>query len=160
WADDVSTNLCAFAPDGRSVAVQERDSTWSPKADNTIRVIELATGGVRARFRGHRGRLMTLAFSADGTTLASGGVRNTALLWDRGGRADGSPGELAVPEWQTLWEQLGSDDAETAHRAMGAFSRAPGRTVAWVRERLPPIQKPDGEQVARLVGDLDDDRFA
>jgi hypothetical protein len=151
--------LCTFAPDGRSLAVQV-NSPSAPEVENTIRVIELATGGVRARYRGHRGRLMTLAFSADGRALASGGFDNTALLWDLVGQGDVSQGELSARELLALWERLGSDDAQTAHQAMGALTQAQGQTAAWVREHLPRSRKADSEQVARLIGDLDDDQFA
>ena len=32
--------------------------------------------------------------------------------------------------------------------------------MAWVRDHLPPVRPADGQQVARLLRDLDDDKFA
>jgi RNA polymerase sigma factor (sigma-70 family) len=149
--------LCAFAPDGRTVAVQ---TDVSPsEGESTIQVIELATEGVRTRFRGHRAALETLVFAPDGKRLASGSSDNTALLWDLGGEADTPPVELSAKQCQALWDQLGSADAATAHQAMLLFTRAQGQTVAWVREHLLSSQKVDSERVARLIQDLDDDRF-
>ena len=67
---------------------------------------------------------------------------------------------LSAKELQALWEKLGSAEAQAAQQAMGAFSRANEQTVDWIREHLPPSQKVDTEQVARLIQDLDNDRFA
>jgi HEAT repeat protein len=76
------------------------------------------------------------------------------------GQGDTNQGELPAKQLQALWDQLGSADAATAHQAMCLFARAQEQTVAWVREHLPPSQKADPEQVARLLQDLDSDRFA
>jgi RNA polymerase sigma factor (sigma-70 family) len=153
--------LCAFAPDGRTVAVQTDPSpSTEGEGESTIQVIELATGGVRTQFRGHRAMLETLVFAPDGKLLASGSCDNTALLWDLLGQGERSPGALATKELQALWEKLGSADAQPAHQAMGTFTRAQEQAIVWVREHLPPTQKPGSEQVARLLRELDDDRFA
>jgi RNA polymerase sigma factor (sigma-70 family) len=149
--------LCAFAPDGRTIAVQV-NSPLTPEEENTILVIELASGGERVRFRGHRGLLTTLAISADGKTLASGGYDNTALLWDLVSQegSEPGPGGLSAKQLQALWDRLGSD-ARTAHQAMGRLIQAQGLTVAWAREHLPPTA--DSVQVSRLIRDLDDEQF-
>ena len=63
----------AFAPDGRSVA------TALP--DGTIKIWETATWTVRAEFRGHRDRVTSLTFGANGR-LFSGGLDTTVLAWD------------------------------------------------------------------------------
>lgn len=66
-------HVMAITPDGRTVA--------SGGKDGTIRIGDVATGEVRRTLRGdHRG-VNSLAFSADGTTLASGGG-GPLLLWD------------------------------------------------------------------------------
>jgi RNA polymerase sigma factor (sigma-70 family) len=151
--------LCAFAPDDRTVAIQaEPWPSTDEEGESTIQVIELATGGVRAQFRGHRASLETLVYSADATLLASGSSDNTALLWDlMGGREVGRV-ELPAGQMQALWDRLGSADAAAAYQAVCFLAQAPEQTVAWVREHLP--QQADSEQVARLVLALDSDRFA
>jgi WD40 repeat protein len=153
---------CAFAPDGRTIAVQidpppstEEDDE---RGESTIQVIELATGGVRTQFRGHRAKLETLVYSPDAKLLASGSSDNTALLWDLVGHGDMRQGKVSATELQELWAKLGSEKAETAHVAMGVLARASEQTVAWIRTHLPPSL--ESEQVARLIRKLDDDDFA
>jgi RNA polymerase sigma factor (sigma-70 family) len=152
---------CAFAPDGRTVAVQVGPSpSTEEEGESTIQVIELATGGVRTQFRGHRASLETLVYSPDAKLLASGSSDNTAILWDLMSRGDTKRVELPARQMQALWDELGSADAATAYQATCHLARAQEQTVAWVREHLPPSRKPDVEHVARLLRDLDDDRFA
>jgi RNA polymerase sigma factor (sigma-70 family) len=150
-SEEEDDGVCAFSPDGRTIAVRVHGP--GPEAASTIRVIELATGGVRVRFPGHPSLIKHLVFSADGTTLASGSTDNTALLWDLLGGNHGQPG---ARELQALWDQLGGD-AETAHQAMGRLTRAPAQTVAWLRDHLWPVPS---AQVAQLIRDLDDEQFA
>jgi WD40 repeat protein len=147
---------CAFAPDGRSVAVSGRYRE-GPEEKNSIQVIELATGGVRARFRGHGGSLKSLAFSADGRALASGSEDGTALLWDLAGQGE-KQRRLSANELRELWDRLGSN-AAAAHQAMAAFTRAGEQAVAWFREHLPRMERADSVQVARLIRKLNDDSF-
>jgi RNA polymerase sigma factor (sigma-70 family) len=154
-----NAGLCAFAPDGRTVAIQAGPSPSAEEGgESTIQVIELATGGVRTRFRGHRAPLETLAYSPDAQLLASGSSDNTAIIWDLTGAGDGGRVELPANQLQALWDRLAGVDAAAAYQAMCLLARAPGQTVPWAREHLP--RKADAEQVARLVRDLDSDRFA
>jgi WD40 repeat protein len=148
---------CAFTPDGRSVAVPGfYKDVWG--ADSSILLIELATGGVRGHFRGHCGQLTALAFSADGTALASGSADGTALLWDLVGRGERQR-RLSANELSQLWDQLGGD-APAAYQAMAAFTRADGQAVAWIRQHLPRVDRADGAQAARLIQNLDNRSFA
>ena len=52
------------------------------RADNIIRVWNLATGKLRHAFSGHEDQVTSLAFNFDGNLLASGSADNTVRLWD------------------------------------------------------------------------------
>jgi WD40 repeat protein len=68
----------AWSPDGRMLAVGERDK---------IRLWELATLQIRREFAGHEGEIRALAFSPDGRLLASGSADTTVLIWDVWGKS-------------------------------------------------------------------------
>jgi RNA polymerase sigma factor (sigma-70 family) len=145
----------AFAPDGRTLA-------WVGWQDGTVYLGEVATGRVRRQFTGHRGRVGALAFAADGKTLVSGGEDTTALVWDLTGRLAapdtwGKP--LSEEELKVHWTALAGADAAVGFRAVQRLSADPVRAVPYVRERLHAVAAPDPKRLARLLADLDSDRF-
>src|SRR5262249_12874298 len=83
----LSGHLPAFAPDGKTLAIA--------RADGTIRLWDLSTGQTIANLPGHAARpkvgrvgelgaprIVDLAFSPHGRTLASAGDDCTVLLWN------------------------------------------------------------------------------
>jgi WD40 repeat protein len=64
-----------FSPDGQSVAS-------SSSADRIIRFWDLATGKELRQLEGHVGGVTSIAFTADGKTLASASHDGTIRLWD------------------------------------------------------------------------------
>ncbi len=147
----------AFSPDGRALA--------SADADGKITLGELATGGVRRTFVGHRaeqGPILTLAFSPDGRRLASAGEDTTILLWDhwapprKAGRAE----KLTAKELLALWNDLASPDAARAYDAACALAAFPRQAVPLLRRKLSPILPARPGQVARLLAELKSDQFA
>jgi WD40 repeat protein len=63
----------ALSPDGKSLAVS---------ADQSLHVLELATGHKRASFSGHLGPINAIAFAPDGRTVVTASADSTLLVWD------------------------------------------------------------------------------
>jgi RNA polymerase sigma factor (sigma-70 family) len=144
----------AFAPDGRHLAAA-RDTP-------EIHLWDLVALREAGRLRGHQGGVCSLLFTPDGRRLISGSTDTTALTWDvsataRRGAARGTP--LSGPELEALWADLTGPDAAGAFAAIRKLSAAPDQAAALIRERVRPVSPPDPQQLARLVADLESDRF-
>jgi hypothetical protein len=150
-----SVTCLAFSPDGRTLAT----GRCSEKA---ARLWEMATGRERGRLEGHREWVLSLAFSPDGRLLASGGADGVVLAWDATGALTGTParGKLSDADLAALWGRLADADARRGWEAVRELVAASDASVPFLRERLRPVRAADPEKVARLVADLDSDRFA
>ena len=76
-------SLC-WSPDGQTLAsgggyVSEG---CAGVLDTKVRVWDVATGELQRTFTGHADEILSVRFSADGQTLASGSADGTILLWD------------------------------------------------------------------------------
>ncbi len=144
----------AFSPDGRTLA-------WGGPRDSLVRLGEVATGQERHRFEGHRGRVESVAFSADGRFLISGADDTTALVWDLTAlpaeKQDHIP--LSRDDLKVCWEELGSQDAMRAFVAQRRLIPDPAGTVPYLGGLLKPVTL-DRRRMASLIADLDSDRFA
>jgi WD40 repeat protein len=72
--DFTAQSFAAFAPDGSRVALL-------PEA-SAVRVLDLASEQAVVEWKGNQGTIGSVAFSADGKTLATGGSDGTILIWD------------------------------------------------------------------------------
>ncbi len=70
WSD---VEVLAFAPDGKTIA--------AATPEGPIEIRDAATGQVRGQITDPGGRVMALAFGADGR-LFSGSLDTTVLAWD------------------------------------------------------------------------------
>jgi WD40 repeat protein len=147
-----------FAPDGRSAATEE---------GGILRVWEVATRQERFYFRSPVVTpslfARTLAYAPDGHTLAQGGKDCAVILWDvtgLGEKGRPKPADLSPEALRALWDELAGADAAAAYRAMVRLEAGTRLSVPFLRERLRPIPPVDAGTLARLVHDLDSDRFA
>ncbi len=147
----------AFSPDDRTLAC-------AYGREGAIRLWESATGQERRKFEGHRQTIRCLAFSSDGTLLATGADDNTALVWDVTGRLDNGPvgqSDLSDGVLHSLWGDLAAKDAAVAYRAMCRLL-AGRQIVPFLRrqvEPLAPLDAPQREQMKRWIADLDHAEF-
>jgi WD40 repeat protein len=160
-----ATIALSFSPDGKILAAAEVVS-GSPAGDETadqdgIRLWELVSGQEVCRIEGCQNGVWSLAFDPGGRTLASGGGDSTILLWDLTGRIkDGRlpPSRPTVDDLDRLWADLGGP-APKAYPAIWTLVAAPRLAVPFLKERLGPVTAADPARVARLIADLDSDRF-
>src|SRR5439155_27014860 len=85
----------AFSAGGRLLASSD---------GQVVHLWEVATGKEIRTFRGHRGEIRSLAFSANGRRLASASTDSTVLIWDL--RVAPSAGDPTVAAY---WQDLKSD---------------------------------------------------
>jgi RNA polymerase sigma factor (sigma-70 family) len=141
-----------FSPDGKTLA-------WGTmQGYREVRLWDVRAGQVRRTLLGHDGWARTLAYSPDGSLLLTAGPDGAALVWDvhgsGGPRRDAAPAELA--DW---WGALAGADAAGAYTAMTSLRDAGPAAVALIRDRLPPMARPDPKTVAALVARLGSDSF-
>jgi hypothetical protein len=144
-----------FSPDGKSLA-------WSGWSEGTVYLGEIATGGQRRHFAGHRGSVSALAFSPDGKMLISGSQDTTSLVWDLTGRLASSKKNdkpLSADDLKRLWDTLAAEDAATGFRAIQALAADPERSVDYLRSRMAPVPLVDEDRSKRLIADLESDQF-
>jgi RNA polymerase sigma factor (sigma-70 family) len=148
-------SVLTFSPDGRTLA-------WATYRDPALRLLEVASGKERHVLDGHLGEPDSVAFSADGTTLVSGGTDTTALVWDLTGRQSGavaskppSPAEL-----DACWAALAGEDAPSAYAAIRTLAAWSAEALPYLERRLRPVERPGGQRLAALIADLNSDQFA
>ena len=66
----------AYSPDGATIVGMGGSS------GRTVRLWDVATGRIRKTFMGHSNRINSIAFSPDGTTIASGDDYGALFLWN------------------------------------------------------------------------------
>jgi WD40 repeat protein len=143
----------AFAPDGKTLA--------SANYDSTVRLFEAATGQQLRVLRGHAHSVADVAFSPDGKTLASASADQTVRLWDaatgalrnpRPGRDGGTAAVLISPDARRA-VTAGSD------RTVRIWDLTAGHEVLVLRAFKSAVQSvalsPRGDLLALGLGDGD-----
>ena len=148
WAWD--SRESAISPDGQLFAGRHGDggiAIWEKRSRKQIHILAKGAGEVNQ-----------LAFSSDGTLLATAGDPDS-LLWDLTGLLDADTHtlpklELSNNEKETLWEALGGDDGGEAQHAAWRFAAGGADSIAFLNRRLHPAFAPDTDRVAALHATL------
>jgi RNA polymerase sigma factor (sigma-70 family) len=138
----------AFAPDGKTLA-------WA--GDNVFAVHDAATGEERLRREGFGDTVLSLAFSPDGSRLATGLSNATVLVWDV--RAGGPIPPASAKDLARHWEALAGEDAGRAYRAIRAMAASPGAAAGVLGARLRPCEAVDSARLRTLIEALESKRF-
>jgi WD40 repeat protein len=149
-----------FSPDGRFLA-----AGTDPEAPVTL--WDLATGKIVGRLRIDLRWVQSLAFSPDGSRLAVAGISPAVLLCDVaelcGKKKMEEIARISVPsaeELEGLWAELSGAEGAGAYRAIRRLGLSGPRGAAFLKARLKSSKSPDERRIARLIADLDDDKFA
>jgi RNA polymerase sigma factor (sigma-70 family) len=155
------TATVAFSPSGKLLA--------SGRLSGQVVLWEVLTGQEIGRVAAHqplRYGTYAVSFTADGRRLVSGGEDGFVRLWavrGLGQKPRARPGELAAPDLEALWDDLGAADASRGYQAVWALAAAPRQALPLCRDRLlPPPSASDPElprRIARLIADLDANQF-
>jgi hypothetical protein len=152
--------LC-FSPDGRWLAWG--GGTLDDDEAEVVHLWDVWRGEKVRPLTGHDTSVSGLAFAPDGRTLASCSWDTTVLIWDIAGVAARQPRPAARLDKDALaaaWNDLASDDAKAAYRAVRLLAATPAQSVPLFREQLratPPASK---KQIERWIAGLDGDTFA
>jgi len=154
--------LCiAWSPDGESLAIGSgigtaigNGSSLVDTSDFSVRVLEASSGEETCKLKGHEGRVHCLAWSPDGTRIATCSADKTIRLWDltRGTEVDklvGHKDAVRSVAWSPdgkrlvsgsedtllkIWDVSSSSEPQTLKGHLGGV-----RSVAW---------SPDGKIIA------------
>jgi WD40 repeat protein len=153
----------AFSPSGRFLASSQIQSRLVPTGEDVNRVYlwDLVSGQVALQIDRKEKTIWSLAFSANGRILASGGGDSTILLWDMTGRLKNGqllPANLSNHDLKQLWNDLGGQ-ATSAYPAIWTLAADPAQALPFLAKRLQPVANADAKQINRWIGDLESNDF-
>jgi WD40 repeat protein len=96
-----------------------------------------------------------VAFSPDGSQLATGGRDQDILIWDVPNNP--SPKNAKAPsaaQFNAWWTALGGN-AQDAYTAMGQMIETPEFTVDLLKKKISPVQAGEPNSVLKLIAQLD-----
>ena len=82
-----------------------------------------------------------------------------ALLVAAVSQNDSATGSRTQGQFENLWTELGSADQAKARQAASALVAQGATTVSFLEKRLRPVDVPDAGHLARLINDLDSNRY-
>jgi hypothetical protein len=82
-----------------------------------------------------------------------------ALLVAAVSQNDSATGSRTQGQFENLWTELGSADQVKARQAASALVAQSATTVSFLEKRLRPVAVPDAGHLARMINDLDSNRY-
>ncbi len=151
-ASETVAAAVASSADGRLLALSKQSAESA--------VWDLSGGEEATLLRGHDGPVVGLRFTPDGR-LVSGSADTTALVWDvKQLLPEAAPAaHLDGPTANALWADVEGGDATKAFEAMRRLSRSPRQAAALVGEKVRPAGAANAALVARLLAEVEDERF-
>src|SRR5262249_34353448 len=129
-----------------------------------VRVWDVTAGKEVSQFKGHTGRVETVAFAPDGKAIASGSTDTTILVWDAATLMKDLPQpqrfELPDGSVEPLWADLAGEDAGKALQSLLKLAGAPEQAVPFLGGQLKPAAPVDAQQVERWIADLESEKYA
>jgi len=151
--DPAAQNNAVFAVtrDGRTLAVGG--------VNPDVRLFESGTALARRALSGHRGPITALTFSRDGHYLASAGMDQTVLIWDRRMPRADAPKQLDAGSLGRAWNELSGEDESAAYDALCLLAAHPQTTMPFLNENVRAIGSNSTDRIDQLIKDLDADSF-
>jgi hypothetical protein len=150
----------AFAAGGKTLA----SGGCEHEELGELKLWDVARGEERAALKRDTDMAWAVAFAPDGKTLvAAEGPDTTIRLWDVSGltrAASSPPTVLSDRQLDKLWADLAGADGPRAFQAVWALTASGQQTGPWIEKRLRPVLPAEPQRVARLIADLDNERFA
>jgi WD40 repeat protein len=179
-------SVFAFSPDGRLLASGAGTDYYIPgcqiigngidnaKMDFTLRLWEVGTHKEILKLP-DKEHSVAIAFSPDGTTLATGNSAtppefrrpqdppdlSTVFLWDlvQAGQGEREGKASGPPPLEKMWSRLGEDNVPAAYQAVYTLVANPKKAVSMLQRKLRPITEVDGRTIRQMLLDLDSREF-
>jgi WD40 repeat protein len=136
----------AVSPDGKTIAL--------PGKQGAFHLVEVATGKDRQTLNGKQGAIACLAFSPNGLQLVSGSEDGTTVIWNLRAKAGEQKTPLTEKDLQTVWDDLGGDNAAKGYLAIQKLAAAPAQAAAFFRKQLPPAGAVEQKRIEQFIADL------
>ncbi len=155
----VVTQVLAFSPNGRLLAATGAGPSSSHMFVGygwDVDVWDTPTG---EKIGSLPVKPQCIAFSPDGTRIATGGRDHCVLIWEAPKPRQRTLAKAPSPAERDAWWAALGGEARAAYEVIGHLVTAPDHATKFLGERICPVQASDTDTVARLIAQLNNDEF-